>query len=41
MLVKINGEMHYFWQAVDHEGDGVQKDPVWISVAFVAGGTRN
>ena len=21
MFVKINGEMHYLWRAVDHEGE--------------------
>jgi putative transposase len=24
MFVKINGEMHYLWYAVDHEGEGLE-----------------
>jgi transposase-like protein len=25
VLVKINGEQHYFWRAVDHERGGSRK----------------
>ena len=24
VFVKINGELHYLWRAVDHEGDGLE-----------------
>ncbi len=24
IYVKINGEMHYLWRAVDHEGEGLK-----------------
>jgi len=24
VYVKINGEMHYLWRAVDHEGEGLE-----------------
>jgi putative transposase len=37
MFVKINGEQHYLWRAVDHEGEGAERAS-WISVAITAGG---
>ena len=27
MYVKINGEMHYLWRAVDHEGEVLETSP--------------
>ena len=24
MFVKINGERHYLWRAIDHEGEGLE-----------------
>ena len=40
MFVKINGERHYFWRAVDNEGGGVECTS-WISVTIAANGIRN
>jgi hypothetical protein len=38
VFVKINGDLHYLWRAVDHEGDGSQTFAVRISVAFASDG---
>ena len=40
VFVKINGELHYLWRAVEHEGDGAENTS-WISVAFAAGEVSN
>ena len=38
MFVKINGERHYLWRAVDHEGEVLEPTPA--DVAYVQVATR-
>jgi len=40
VFVKINGERHYLWRAVDHEGEGKSRCSSWFPVAFPSDGVR-
>jgi len=40
MFMKISGETHYLWRALDHEGESRVKYAGLISVAFSSSGIR-
>ena len=41
VFVKIIGEWHYRWRAVDHAGEGGEGCTSWILVAFASNGIPN
>ncbi len=40
VFVKVNGERHHLWWAVDYEGEARSKYMGWIPVAFTSTGIR-